>query len=88
MPQHVAITIFGKVQGVGLRYSAYEQFVELGLTGKAQNMPDGSVQIFTTGDEAAVQKFVEWCQRGPHGGSVERVDVRDLPEPPEPGPAS
>ena len=71
------IKISGRVQGVGFRWCTYEQFVELGLKGKAENGRDGSVEITATGEEAVLSKLVEWCHVGPNGSRVNRVEVTE-----------
>ncbi|HBQ65879.1 MAG TPA: acylphosphatase, partial [Leclercia adecarboxylata] len=37
--------VHGTVQGVGFRYSTQREATELGLTGYARNMDDGSVEV-------------------------------------------
>ena len=82
MEKTLLIKVSGRVQGIGFRWCAYEQFVDLGLTGKAENSRDGSVEITVTGEEAALAKLVEWCHVGPKGARVNRVETReaDLPQ--------
>ena len=63
---------------MGFRWCSYEQFDELGLKGKAENGRDGSVEVTVTGEEPALQKFVEWCHMGPKGARVNRVDVAEV----------
>jgi len=62
---------------VGFRWCAYEQFVELGLKGKAENGKDGSVEVTVTGEESVLSKLVEWCHVGPKGAAVNRVEVTE-----------
>jgi len=50
MKKHVNITVKGRVQGVGFRYSAMEAAEELGIKGFVRNMPDGSVYIEAEGE--------------------------------------
>ena len=69
------IRICGRVQGVFFRASAREEARRLGLAGFARNEPDGSVLIEAEGAEAALERFIAWCRRGPPGARVERVDV-------------
>ena len=37
--------IRGEVQGVGFRWAVQRQAGQLGLTGYAENLPDGSVRV-------------------------------------------
>jgi len=69
------VKIMGKVQGIGFRWSAYEKFVELGLSGKAENNRDGSVDIDVTGEEFSLNKFVEWARIGPPGARVSNLEM-------------
>ena len=41
--------VHGTVQGVGFRYSTQREATELGLTGYARNMDDGSVEVVNRG---------------------------------------
>ena len=74
------IRITGKVQGVFFRRSAKEQADIMGIMGSAENMSDGSVVIYAVGDEVPLQRFIDWCQKGPEGAVVENVEITDIPE--------
>ena len=74
------IRITGKVQGVFFRRSAKEQADIMGIMGSAENMSDGSVVIYVVGDEVTLQRFIDWCQKGPEGAVVENVEITDIPE--------
>lgn len=78
MSKRLQIKIYGRVQGVGFRFSAYEKFVELGLQGRAENGPEGTVEIDVTGEDPALEKFVEWCHRGPFDARVSKVEVTSV----------
>ncbi len=77
MPKTLNIVIRGMVQGVGFRFSSYEKFVELGLTGKAENGKDGSVVIIATGEDQPLNSFIEWAHVGPQGARVESVEASE-----------
>ena len=76
MSNHVAIRcrVYGKVQGVFFRASTAHEAAELGLTGHARNLPDGSVEVLACGDARAVARLREWLGSGPPMARVERVD--------------
>ena len=74
MKKHLNIKIFGKVQGVFFRWSARLEADKLGITGCAENKSDGSVWIEAEGEEENLKKFLAWCQKGPPGAKVEKVD--------------
>ena len=44
MVKRLALKIFGRVQGVGLRYQAQTMDNSLGMTGCIKKRPDGSVE--------------------------------------------
>ena len=67
------ITIKGKVQGVYFRESTRQKATALGLTGTAENLSNGDVQIFVTGDETAINNLLEWCHKGPPDANVSEV---------------
>lgn len=76
MRKHVSITIMGKVQGVGFRYSAIEQALDLGLKGIVKNYDNNKVVIEVEGETELLQKFLKWCHVGPQGAKVEKVDYQ------------
>ena len=61
--------IRGEVQGVGFRWSVQRKAVELGLTGYAENLPDGSVRV-----EAGVTSLDS--QRAAATGEFHRFEAR------------
>ena len=69
------ITVKGRVQGVGYRYSAREQARFLGLKGMVKNLSDGSVYIEAEGTKLQLNEFVAWCRKGPGFGQVDYVNV-------------
>lgn len=81
MNKHLQIKVSGKVQGIGFRFSAYEQFVDLGLQGRAENGAERNVIIDVEGPEERLQQLIEWCRKGPSGANVENVEVKEIAEP-------
>ncbi|MDF0534271.1 acylphosphatase [Shewanella yunxiaonensis] len=75
--KRVMITIRGKVQGVGFRYSALQKANALGVTGYVSNMDDGSVQILAQGAFPAVDQLIAWCETGPANAKVDNVFVEE-----------
>ncbi|MBI4618304.1 MAG: acylphosphatase [Planctomycetes bacterium] len=69
------IVVSGRVQGVFYRYSAVEEATRLGLSGWVKNLRDGRVEAVAEGERDAVERFVEWCRRGPPSAHVEKLDV-------------
>ncbi len=71
----IHLVVSGRVQGVLFRQSARAKALELGLSGWAHNLLDGTVEIVCEGDKEHVGKFVSWCKRGPSLAKVEHIDV-------------
>ncbi len=74
MIKHSVIKVIGNVQGVNFRYYGKQKAEELGLTGYARNGADGSVNIEAEGEEAALERFIAWCRRGPKFAQVADVE--------------
>lgn len=73
--------VYGRVQGVGFRYSTQYEAVKLGITGYARNLDDGCVEVLACGEATQVEKLIEWLKAGgPRSARVERV----LTEPHQP----
>ncbi len=71
----LALSIHGRVQGVGFRRSLCEQAQMLGLTGWVRNRHDGSVEALVRGAAAAVDALVAWSRHGPPAAHVSAVEV-------------
>ncbi len=69
------VRIRGRVQGVWFRASAAERATALGLCGRAENMPDGTVLVDAAGAPEALDAFVDWLHRGPPLARVDAVEV-------------
>ena len=68
-------TITGIVQGVYFRASAQNMAIDLGLSGYANNLEDGSVEVMACGDEENVHKMIEWLKQGPEEAEVDSVNA-------------
>lgn len=75
----LALTVGGRVQGVGFRWWTRSLAAELGLCGWVRNEPDGTVRIEVDGDDASLSRFTSALQSGPPGARVEEVEVREIP---------
>lgn len=73
------IIVKGRVQGVGYRFSAKKAAEKMNITGTIKNLPDGSVQIYASGDSLNMQRFIEWCDEGPTLAKVTQVIAIDIP---------
>ncbi|MDU3076405.1 MAG: acylphosphatase, partial [Mixta calida] len=56
--QCIKAWVYGRVQGVGFRYSTQAQAQQLGLTGYARNLDDGSVEVLACGDNAQLEQLL------------------------------
>jgi acylphosphatase len=65
--------ISGRVQGVFFRASTREKALELGLTGRARNLPDGRVEVFVCGSPFRVEALCHWLQLGPPMARVDEI---------------
>ncbi|MGQ9510350.1 MAG: acylphosphatase [Thermaceae bacterium] len=74
MPRMVA-SVKGRVQGVGYRAFAQKKALELGLSGYAENLPDGSVEVVAEGPEEALLLFLHHLKQGPRLARVDEVEV-------------
>jgi len=70
---NIQITVFGRVHGVGYRYSALHKARELSITGFVKNQYDGTVFIEAEGQEENLDQFILWCQQGPSFARVEKL---------------
>jgi acylphosphatase len=73
------LTIHGRVQGVWFRDSVRRTATEHGVSGWAENLPDGSVEAVLEGDADAVRAVAAFCRRGPARAQVDHVDERVEP---------
>jgi acylphosphatase len=69
------VVVHGFVQGVGFRYGVERAARQRGVAGWVRNRPDGTVEAVFEGEPDAVAALVRFCEEGPRGASVERVDV-------------
>lgn len=77
MVKYLNIKISGFVQGIFYRATAKEEAEKLNITGFARNEPDGSVYIEAEGEEENLDKFIEWCHKGPPLAKVEKVETTE-----------
>jgi acylphosphatase len=79
MKESYAITLTGRVQNVGFRYSAMRKAEEYDVKGFVQNKPDGTVYIEAEGTPEDLNKFMEWCKEGPVSANVENMNKQEIP---------
>jgi len=74
----VAVSVFGKVQGVFYRASAKKFCENLEISGFVRNESDGSVYLEIQGVETEVAKVLAWCKKGPPLSVVSRIQTTGL----------
>ena len=77
--QRLKAVIKGEVQGVGFRWAVQRQAGQLGLTGYAENLPDGSVRVEAEGEPGHLDELESFLHQGPHWAEVASVDSERLP---------
>jgi acylphosphatase len=68
------VVVHGLVQGVFFRESVRRKARHEGLGGWVRNRPDATVEAVFEGSADAVSRLVEFCEQGPHGARVDRVE--------------
>ncbi|HEX9036307.1 MAG TPA: acylphosphatase [Ktedonobacterales bacterium] len=69
------VSVRGMVQGVGYRAFVRRYARQLGITGFARNLGDGSVEVVAEGPAPQMDTFLSAVKRGSPSGYVDSVDV-------------
>lgn len=72
--KRLRLRIYGRVQGVGFRWEAARQAQKLGLKGWVRNCAEGCVETEVEGAEEVVEKYRQWCKKGPRWAKIEKVE--------------
>lgn len=75
MRQRIVVLVSGRVQGVGYRAFVKNKAQMLGLSGYAENLPDGRVEVVAEGETEDLQRLIEFLKIGPRLSRVESVEV-------------
>ncbi len=73
--RQVRVRYEGDVQGVGFRYLARRIAQQLNVTGGAENLPDGSVQVVAEGPEDLLQRFLLHIRVSRLGANIRNEQV-------------
>lgn len=65
------------MQGVFFRDTARRMAGSRGVAGWVRNNRDGTVEAVFEGPEDGVHSMVRFCEQGPRGAQVERIEVFD-----------
>ena len=69
--------ISGRVQGVGYRFFAERWAGQLGISGYAKNLWDGTVEVYAIGDAVALEQFKFRLAEGPGAARVSGISESD-----------
>lgn len=78
MMRTVKILVAGHVQGVYFRAFTQNKAKHLSVNGCVKNLPDGRVEIIAQADDMTVEKFIQWCHKGPATAKVDHVEIIEL----------
>jgi len=76
----IHLIVSGKVQGVFFRATAKDVADEIGITGWVKNAEDGNVEAMAKGTQEQLQKFIDWCKKGPPKAVVTDVKIAPADE--------
>jgi acylphosphatase len=76
MKQHLRAVVRGEVQGVGFRWAVQREARRLGLSGFAQNLPDGSVLVEAEGAAGPLDELERFLRRGPRYAQVDALQTQ------------
>lgn len=67
------LIVSGRVQGVGFRFSAYDEAKDLALAGWVRNLAGGEVEIVAEGKQEGLRILAAWAHLGPPSAHVTEV---------------
>ena len=68
------LVVSGEVQGVAFRASMRDLAEREGVKGWVRNRDDGAVEALVQGEEAQVERIIEWARVGPPGAHVASLE--------------
>jgi acylphosphatase len=78
MMRKVKILVSGRVQGVYFRLFTQNKAKHFAVNGSVRNLPDGRVEIIAEAENIVIEKFIQWCRKGPVTARVDRIDIVEL----------
>jgi len=70
------IFVSGRVQGVFFRVETRYEAMKRNVAGWVRNTSGGRVESIFEGEREDVEKLIEFCERGPSGARVTKIDVQ------------
>lgn len=77
--KHLNLTIMGKVQRVGFRFTAMEAAYRYSINGYVMNSGANDVYLEAEGTNENLELFLAWCKKGPLGARVDNVEIQEAP---------
>jgi acylphosphatase len=71
----------GRVQGVGFRYTVKNLAREYDVSGTVENLPDGRVELITSGEPDEVDAFLEGIRTSHLAGHISLESPQTIPHP-------
>jgi acylphosphatase len=71
----VSVCYEGKVQGVGFRASVLSLAKGFEVTGWVKNLPDGRVELLSTGERAEIEEFLQGIRESHLAGHIENETI-------------
>src|SRR5260370_34296324 len=67
------LSLGGRGQGVGFRFSAVDEANGFGVAGFVRNLPGGEVEVMAEGPREVLKMLASWAHRGPPSAHVTDV---------------
>ena len=77
--KRIHIFIYGHIQGVCFRANIKELALRLKINGWVRNTLDGAVEAVFEGNDKDIEKILSYCNKGPLGSRVDKVNIKDEP---------
>ena len=74
--RRIKVLIFGSVQGIFFRANIKRVALDLGLKGYVRNINEEVEAVFE-GEEAKIEKILEFCRIGPIGAEVNKIEIKE-----------
>lgn len=74
------IIVLGRVQGVGFRVFTKKKADELSVFGTVENMNNGNVFIVAMAEKEKLDRFIEFCKKGPISSKVKDITIEYIEE--------
>ena len=72
--KEVEIELFGRVQGVNLRFMIKKYADSLGLRGYVMNRKEGSVLVVAQGENEKLNELILWIKKSPGFSQIEHIN--------------